>query len=263
MRKNRYRKIRFSPALFALIAVLWVVSAAGAEDYPRPLDNVAVNDFAGVIQPQEQTVMENLAREVWEKTGTAVVVATLETIGDNDPADYANKLYKQWGIGKKEVDKGVLIFLAVKERKIRIEVGYGVEGILPDGLAGEILDKYVLPLLKAGDYSKGMQNAVIAVAAIVAKDAGVSLTGMPTVNHQRITRTDRSGGIVPIILLLIAIGFLLGTRQGRAMLPFILLLLLSGSGRGGGFGGSGGGFGGGFGGFGGGLSGGGGAGRSF
>ena len=78
------------------------------------------------------------------------------TIGENEEYNlYANGLYKAWGIGKKGEDKGVLIFLTVKERKIRIETGYGVEGILPDGLVGEILDKYVVPFLKEGNYGKG------------------------------------------------------------------------------------------------------------
>ena len=124
--------------------------------------------------------MEALAREVLQKTGTAVVVATVETIGENEEYNlYANGLYKAWGIGKKGKDKGVLIFFTVKERKIRIETGYGVEGILPDGLVGEILDKYVVPLLKEGNYGKGLYNAMYACSAYIAKDAGVQLSDSP------------------------------------------------------------------------------------
>ena len=233
---------------------------AAGETFPKP--SGAVNDFAGVIPAQYEGPMENLAREVLEKTGTAIVVATVETIGDNDPNDYANRLYRAWGIGKKGEDKGILIFLAVKERRIRIETGYGVEGILPDGLVGEILDRHAIPWLKKGDYGQGMAEAMAAVSSVVAKAAGVTLTGAQP-PQQRPARTARGIGIGQIVLLILAAGFLLGTRQGRAMLPWLLLLLMSGGGGrrgGGGFGGFGGG---GFGGFGGGSSGGGGADRGF
>ena len=242
------------------IALGWPISLEGAVTFPAPRG--AVNDFAGVIPSQYVGPMEALAREVLEKTGTAIVIATVETIGDNDPNDYANRLYQAWGIGKKGEDKGVLIFLAVKERRVRIETGYGVEGILPDGLVGEILDRFALPYFKEGQYGKGMAETMAAVSSVVAKAAGVALTGARPPEQQQVG-TGRGPGIFQLVLLLAALFFLLGTRQGRAMLPWILLLLMSGSGgrrSGDGFGGFGGG---GFGGFGGGSSGGGGASRGF
>lgn len=241
--------------------LLFAASAlAASATFPKPTG--AVNDFAGVISAQYARPMENLAREVLEKTGTSIVVATVQTIGDNDPNDYANRLYQAWGIGKKGEDRGILIFLAVKERRIRIETGYGVEGILPDGLVGEILDRHAVPWLKKGDYGQGMAEGMAAVSAIVAKAAGVTLTGAQPPKRGKAS-TERGIGIGKTLLLVLAALFLLGTRQGRAMLPWLLLLLTnSGGGRrgGGGFGGFGGG---GFGGFGGGSSGGGGAGRGF
>ncbi len=242
-------------AVFFLLLPAHVLLAA--DKYPQPRG--AVNDFAGVIDANNANRMEVLAREVLQKTGTAVVVATIASLGEGEEAGlYANGLYKAWGIGKKGEDKGVLIFLAVNERKVRIETGYGVEGILPDGLVGEILDKYVVPQLKAGDYGKALYNAVAACSAYLAKDAGVQLTGSAAPYKTRARAEKKGISVVGIIIFLIIAALLLGTKTGRSMLPWILLLLLSGSGRGGG-----GGFSGGFGGFGGGGSGGGGAGRDF
>jgi len=254
---------RLKYRLLFLLVILMCLTAASplfsADTFPAPRG--AVNDFAGVIAPEYKNRMERLAEEVLQKTGTSVVVATVKSIGDADPADYANRLYEAWGIGKKGEDKGVLIFLAREERRIRIETGYGVEGILPDGLVGEILDRYVIPDLKKGDYSRGLLNAEAAVISVIARDAEVSITGMPsTTTHRAKPRSSPASNLVTLILFFIIISFLLGTRQGRRMLPFILLMLMMG-GRGGG--GSFGGFGGGFGGFGGGMSGGGGAGRGF
>jgi len=110
-----------------LVVALFVLLTAGnvftAEKYPVPRDT-AVNDFANVIDQENFSKMEALAREVLEKTGTAVVVVTVPSIGENQDYNlYANELYKTWGIGKKGEDKGVLIFFTVKERKIRIETG--------------------------------------------------------------------------------------------------------------------------------------------
>jgi len=239
--------------------VCLIATCVYGDSFPKPTGG-AVNDFAGVISQRYTQSMESLAREVLRKTGTSVVVVTMKDIGGDEPDDYANRLYETWGIGKKGEDKGVLIFLAVNERKIRIETGYGVEGILPDGLVGDILDRYVIPWLKKGDYNKGLSSAVAAVSSVIAKDAGVTLTGVPQTSRQPASGEQKGVSIFSLIMLFIVISLLLGTRQGRRMLPFIILMLMMG-GRGGG--GSGGGFGGGFGGFGGGMSGGGGAGRGF
>ncbi|MCG6535144.1 MAG: TPM domain-containing protein [Syntrophales bacterium LBB04] len=251
--------LQFILMIFAVLAML-ASAARGSEIPPKP--SGAVNDFAQVIPAPYARNMEDLARQVLEKTGTAIVVATLPTIGDQDIAEYANRLYGQWGIGKKGQDKGVLILLALRERRIRIETGYGVEGILPDGLVGAILDKDVLPYLKEGNYGQALDNAMAAVPAVVAKDAGVTLT--PPAERQRPPpvrqRPAKTLNLLHLIVLLLVLIPLLGTRQGRAMIPWIMLMFLGGGRGGGGFGGFGGG---GFGGFGGGSSGGGGADRGF
>ncbi len=245
--------------LLIIFSFFCVSLSEGYEKIPSPKG--AVNDFAGVLSLQYSQAMERLAREVFEKTGTAVVVAIVESIENTDPAEYANRLYEKWGIGKKGQDKGVLIFLALKERKVRIETGYGTEGILPDGLVGEILDTYVVPHLRNNDYNKGLANALAAVSSVIAKDANVTLSGQPTASRFIKQRASTGSNIVSLIIFFIVVSFLLGTRRGRSILPLLLLMLLMGGSRGGG--GSFGGFGGGFGGFGGGMSGGGGAGRGF
>jgi uncharacterized protein len=257
MFQSRKRSKLIAPLTAALFVLLTFCSLFAAEKYPQPRG--AVNDFANVIDQASTAKMEALSREVLQKTGTAVVVATVTTIGEGEASLYANGLYKAWGIGKKGEDKGVLIFLAVKERNVRIETGYGVEGILPDGLVGEILDKYVMPQLKTGNYGQGLYNAMAASSAYIAKDAGVQLSGSALPSRTK-TRAEKKGfNVFGLIVFLIVAALLLGTKTGRSMLPWLLLLLLSGGGgRGGG-----GGFSGGFGGFGGGGSGGGGADRSF
>jgi uncharacterized protein len=240
----------------ALFLALFSAGAFAAEKYPAPRG--AVNDFANVIDQDSASKMEALAREVLEKTGTAVVVVTVPTIGEGEETSlYVNGLYKAWGIGKKGEDKGVLIFLTVKERKIRIETGYGVEGILPDGLVGEIRDTYLKPQLQAGNYGQAFYDTLYACSSYIAKDAGVQLSGTPAPYRTKARAEKKGISVTGIIIFLIIAALLIGTKTGRRMLPWILLLFLSGGGRGGG------GFSGGFGGFGGGGSGGGGAGGDY
>ncbi|MCU0584135.1 MAG: TPM domain-containing protein, partial [Syntrophales bacterium] len=240
-----------APALLLLLAIVFLAGPAAAADpvFPRPAG--AVNDFAGVIAAAERDAMENLAREVLQKTGTAVVVATVPTVGDMAADDYATRLYESWGIGKKGEDKGVLILLALKERRVRIETGYGVEGILPDGVVGEILRLHVIPHLKQGDYGKGLSNAVTAVSDAIARNAGVTLTGRPQMQPARPTGGTPVSPFTVLLFFIVAL-LLLFTETGRQLLA---LLFFSGAGRGGRhhggtyYGGWGGGSSGGFGGF--------------
>lgn len=262
-RKLRMRKLslRFLFVIFFVCTTLWLNGPLqGADKFPSPVG--AVNDFAGVIPPDYKNSMERLAIETLQKTGVALVVATFPEIGGDSPEDFVNRLYQAWGIGKKGEDKGVLIFVAVKERKFRIETGYGVEGVLPDGLVGQIRDQYAIPYLRKGDYGQGLFKPMAAIAQIVSGEAGM---GAPEPD-QRVKGGDKRRTwswrekLWLAVFLIIILPLLLFTRTGR----YILLGLLLSGGRGGGGGGGFGGFGGGgFGGFGGGSSGGGGAGGNY
>ncbi len=250
-------------ALFFLCLIgfglLGLAGSARAQTPEFPQATGYVNDYANVIANDTETQLANLCREVEEKAGAQIAVVTVSTVGDYDYADYANRLFEKWGIGKKGKDNGVLLFLTTGEKKVRIEVGYGLEGILPDITSGRILDTYVIPEFRRGDYSAGMLAGTQTIAGVIAKDAGVEITGAVQPRFSRTSRRSSNG--IPWRLILLLLFFLLGGRK------FWPLLLMGGGGRGrGGWGGGGfgGGFGGGgFGGFGGGGSGGGGAGRSF
>jgi uncharacterized protein len=253
------RKGKHLPLLI-LAFVLMPLSSLAQQPFPRPKG--LINDFANVISPSYEQQLESITTELLNKTDTPVVVVTMPDIGGEDYNEYANRLYETWGIGKKGEDRGVLIFVAIKERKMRIEVGYGLEGIIPDGLAGEIRDRYMIPYLKQNKFGEGLLNGTAAVAQIIAKDAGVKLTGQVPVKAPKKRRSRFS--FFPLLLIFFLFIFL-GRRRGGSWIFFLPLLMGGGGPRygGGGFGGSFGGFGGGFGGFGGGMSGGGGAGGSF
>ena len=166
------------------------------------------------------------------------------------------------GIGRKGEDRGVLLLVSLEDRLMRIEVGYGLEGIIPDGLAGEVRDRYMVPFFKEGKYGEGLYAGSLALASVIAKDAGVTLNQSGQVAPQPAQRTERRSAFnfFPLLIIILIIWTLTRGKGRRGGLAALLLLSMLGGGRGGrggGFGG--GGFGGGFGGFGGGMSGGGGA----
>ncbi len=218
-----------------------------------------VNDFAGVMGAQASAV-EALLTELEQATGAEVAVVTLRSLDGGEPADFAVRLFERWGIGQVGQDNGLLILTAIEDRELRIEVGYGLEPIIPDGMAGRIRDEQLLPFFREERYGEGLAAGAATVAAIVAADAGVELTGSGAVQVAPLAPPEAPsplGGLLRLLFLLLLIPIFIKNPW------FALLLLSSGGGGFRGGGGFGRGAGGGFGGFGGGMSGGGGAGGSW
>ena len=247
--------------MFSTLVGLLLMPAVTLAERPFPKPTGLVNDFAGVIPPSYEAKIRAITSELLQKTGVPIVVVTMPDIGGAEYNDYVNRLYSAWGIGKKGEDKGVLIFVTIKERKMRIETGYGVEGILPDGLVGEIRDKYMIPFFKKNEFGPGLLNGTVAIASIIAKSEGIRLTGNPGLQRPP-RRTSRGLSIFPLIVIFLIVMFI-SRRRGGSWLLFLPFFMGGGFGSRGGGGSGFGSFGGGFGGFGGGMSGGGGAGGSF
>jgi len=215
-----------------------------------------VNDFAGVLDPGTVSQLNSICQQIDEKAHAQIAVVTIKSLDGSDIDSYAVALFKQWGIGSKSTDHGVLILLATQDRRYRVEVGYGLEPILPDGKVGGF-GREAAPLLKQDDFNGAVTLLTMQVADVIAQDAGIQLTGArpraPTVEQE----PKKGLSIGGIIFLIVVFLILVSTRFGRLLLFSMLLGGRGGGGYsgGGGFGGGGGGFGG----FGGGSSGGGGA----
>lgn len=224
-----------------------------------------INDFAGILTAPAKSTLTQLSNNVYNKTGVALVLATFPSLEGDEIDGITNRLYENWGIGTKGKDEGVLVLLAMEERKIRIETGYGVEGYITDLKASQIRIGATDQYLSNNQFDKGISAIFSSLTQLIAQEKGVSFESLLPSGHQiapvRIQQRRRANPLQGILFLLVII-FLLGTRSGRAMLPWLLLASMSG-GRRSSFGG--GGFGGGFSGsgFGGGMSGGGGSSGSF
>jgi uncharacterized protein len=254
-----HRTILLLAAMVSGLLVAGTFNRPAAQQYPQPQGYVS--DLAEIIPAEDEALITALCRQVEEKTTAEIAVVTMPEIGGQSEELYATGLFESWGIGKKDKDNGILLFLTLAERRFRIETGYGLEGLLPDGRLGQIADERMIPFFRQGRYGQGFYAGTAAVAEIIAADAGVRLSLEGPVPSPPPQDGGSRGFRIPVFVIILIIFIIFGGRLG--LLP---LLLLGGMPRGrGGFGGGfkGGGFGGGFGGFGGGMSGGGGVSRGF
>jgi uncharacterized protein len=258
------------PLLLVLCAA---APAAAAVDIPPPAGR-SVHDPAGIIDAATEAVLEARHRALFDATGVAIAVIAVPRLEDEPIEDFALRVATTWGAGRKGEDRGIVIAFALEERRIFVATGYGVEGFLPDGRVGDILDSAVIPLLRRNEFARGLDRASAALAAAAAEEFGVTLEGLPA----GIGRPARRAAPILTPLELAGLILVLGILAG--FLVAGVLAAARGGGRrsfrrgydgwtgfgGGGFGGGGfggGGGSGGFGGFGGGGFGGGGAGRGF
>ena len=149
--------------LAALIALtfLWAPAALAYTSPGKPTG--FVNDFAQVLSGSTKAELESELTQFEKSTSNEIAVAIVPSLDGDYVENYAVKLFEEWGIGKKNTDNGVLLLLAIEDRKMRIEVGYGLEGALPDSVAQSILDNEMTPLLKAGNYDGAVTAGVHAI----------------------------------------------------------------------------------------------------
>jgi uncharacterized protein len=175
--------------LLALSVLLLAWSSCGwaerVQDLPKPTNYV--NDFAAVLSPATQTYLNNLCLQVDQQAHAQIAVVTIKSLDGEPIEDFATALEDKWKVGKKGTDRGLLLVFAIDDRKYRIEVGYGLEGILPDGRVGDI-GRQIVPSLQRNDYDGAVTEAVRQIAGVIAADAGVTLNagpGLPTLPRPR------------------------------------------------------------------------------
>jgi uncharacterized protein len=254
--------------LRACAAFLCFSALAFAVDWKTLKPEGYVSDFARVVDPRSKAALEQYCARVEQATGAQIALVTLRTLEGEPVEDVANTIFRAWGVGQKGKNEGIMLLLAVGDRKSRLEVGYGLEPILPDGLDGSIL-REMKPALRQAQYGEAMMAAAQTIGSTIARSKNVSLDAQLPRRVRPSTRDSIPwplllGGLFLLIMLMRAAGR--GGRGGGGsfLTGMILGNLMGGMGGrgGGGFGGfdsGGGGGGGGFGGFGGGDSGGGGA----
>lgn len=256
-------------APFRFVFVLWISvllsfsALRGADaDLPDPMSpRRLVNDFAGLLAPEQRQALERKLVDFDRETSTQIAVATVSDLGDYAPSDFAQRLHDKWGIGHEGKNNGILVLVKPSQPgsrgEVYISVGYGLEGVVPDITAGRIIDNEMLPAFRDGDLYGGIDRGT---------DVLMRLTRGEFTAEEYNDRADGGAAVVMLLVVLLFVGLsFFNRRNGRrggnggssAGGWFPPIFMGGGGSHGGGFGG------GGFGGFGGGLSGGGGAGRSW
>ena len=157
----------FALAALALVALVRVASA----ELSFPALTGRVVDQAGLLDAAARSRLEAKLKELESKTTTQLVVVTLRSLGDQDIADYGYQLGRHWGIGQKGTNNGALLIVAPKERKVRIEVGYGLEGTLTDAVSRLIIDHAILPRFRTGDFAGGIERGADDIIQVLSGDA--------------------------------------------------------------------------------------------
>lgn len=233
---------------FAALAVFLVLftNVAIAADLPKPTKNFFVNDFANVISNADEEKMQQQGEALFKECGAQVVVVTVKSLNGEDLESYSLNLARSWRIGSDKNDDGILLLLAVDERKVRIEVGYGLEGALPDSKTGRILDTYGVDRFKKNDFSTGLAAVYDSLINEVYIEKGLDpADGYTPVEDYSLTTKEKV--IAYGIIALIVLAFIF-TNRGKRKRGFVYYGGggFSGSGSsGGGFSGGGGSFGGG------------------
>lgn len=254
--KKQY--ILFLAALAALILI--IAQPLISLDVPKL--TARVNDYANILDSGQEAQLENLLKSTEDKTSSQVALLTIPSLQDEDLEDFSIRVVEAWKIGQKGLDNGALLLVAMAERKIRIEVGYGLESILTDAKCSYIIQSLMVNRFKDGNYFAGIQSGLGAITGIINKEFDITPEQLAKFKKQE----DKSkGGHLPIgfiiFLIILVLSFVKnGTRGGGfrgGALPWLLLGGMGRSGRsfgggfsgggfgGGGFGGGGGGFGGG------------------
>jgi uncharacterized protein len=193
--------------LIALIAI-----PVSAQSYPKPVGYV--NDFAGVLTEDTRSQLETRLAQLEKDTSAELVFVSVEKIGDSSLEEYTAGLFQEWGIGKKGKDNGVLFFLSLKEGDIRIEVGYGLEGVITDGRAGRILDQDVLPLLDQVNFDAAVENGLASLENYIREGTP------PSIIEENPIQKWFNGFKLPVYILIILgvisiyiLGFMARTRS--------------------------------------------------
>ncbi|GCD08614.1 TPM domain-containing protein [Clostridium tagluense] len=244
-------------SIFLLSGIMAINSVNAEIKFPRPTQLKYVNDYAKVIDGDSMQYILSVGKELEDKTGAQATVVVIDSLQGETIESYANGIFRNWGIGQKDKNNGLLILLSVKDKKWRVEVGTALEGAITDIYSSRVMNDFAVPKFKVNQYGQGIRAAYSVLCDSIAKEYEVKLD--KNINVPRYSEsaenpnmTKKSNGILVIgVIVLVFLDFIF--NRGRITRFIITLLFWSSIGRrggrnGGGFGGGSGGDSGGFGG---------------
>src|SRR5450755_111573 len=198
------RLARFATILCVLGGLVLAAVCVSAEPIASLHATNYVNDFAGVLDAATQARLNDLCQQVDQKGHAQIAVVTVKSVDGQDVVTYAVALYQKWGIGSKGKDRGVLILLATEDHKYWTTVGYGLEGILPDGKVGGF-GREMVPILRTGNYSAAATLMTARVASVIGQDAGITFENQPEprLAAPRARPAPSVGAVVVVVIVIL------------------------------------------------------------
>lgn len=192
-----------------LLVFVSFISIINVDAVVKPTNNFYVNDYANILSSEVEEYILEKSVALNNVDGTQIVVVTVPNLDGMDLESYANTLFNEFGIGDREKNNGLLLLLALEEREFRVEVGYGLEGILPDGKTGRFQDDYIIPYLKNNDWDNGIKNGYDAFYSEIVK-----LNGLSVNYNEPIMSSSTSGNVDSLLSLYSFVPILFGMFMG-------------------------------------------------
>ena len=203
-------------ALFLLIVSCCSFFTLAQPTIPSPTNYKYINDYVGIMSSEGLNHIVQTGQKLEHDTGAQVIIAIVSSTGDIPIEDFALRLFRSWGIGQAKEDNGLLILLAPDDQRWRIEVGRGLEGIIPDVLSNRVMNEVAKPEFIEGNYEQGLINAYDSFTNIILKNVDSKPTSGLSAGVATIT---------PLLIVLIALDLIL--NRGRILSTFIQLLFIS------------------------------------
>ena len=213
----------------AVLALAGLCGLSLAQNFPALTGRIV--DQANVIPQQTRTAIETKLKDLEQKSGIQLVVATVSSLEGQEIEPYANALFRTWKLGEKTKNNGVLLLVAPKEHRARIEVGYGLEGTLTDLLSKVIITNAMVPRFKTGDYAGGIERGVDDIIAVLTTDSS-DWQKRPDLRADRQGQTDSYAPLIALVIFVIIVILILRSPHRSDILSFLAGMLLSGGGGG-------------------------------
>lgn len=223
---------RYSSLIIIAILAYLSIWIRAAVNYPTQTSYKYLNDYARVVDQNSAQRIISLGRELEEKTGAQISVVTIDSLDGVPIEDYANGLFRTWGIGQASQDNGILVLLVVQDKQWRVEVGRGLEGVIPDALSNRVMEELGKEAFSKGAYGQGLAQVTSQFGDLVANEYGVTLThslNTSVINGNVQNRGRRSFGVYIWIIVLLLVDILF--NRGRILNLLLWSSFFSGGGR--------------------------------
>jgi uncharacterized protein len=217
-----------------LSMAMLMLAVLGAWSFAETLPPLTgrIVDQANVISQQSRAALEPKLKDLEDKSGIQLVVATVSSLEGQEIEPYANDLFRAWKLGEKDKNNGVLLLVAPKEHRARIEVGYGLEGTLTDALSKIIITNAMVPRLKTGDFGGAIERGVDDIITVLTTDSS-DWQKRPELRADKQGATDSISPLIALVIIVIIIFLILRSSHRSDILSFLAGMLLSGGGGGG------------------------------